>query len=75
MDNAFLPLSKLFELVLPDYYNHRMNRYKHALALYPYFGHSTTTMGIFPPTGLEYIVASMKDLVDKVTLILTHHNR
>ena len=42
---------------------------KHALALNPYFGHSTAAMGVFPPTGLEYIVASMKDLVGKVTLL------
>jgi anaerobic magnesium-protoporphyrin IX monomethyl ester cyclase len=46
-----------------------MNRYKHVLALYPYYGHFTAVMGIFPPTGLEYIVASMKDLVGKVTLL------
>ena len=46
-----------------------MNRYKHALALYPYFGHFTAVMGIFPPTGLEYIIASMKDLASKVTLL------
>ncbi|MDY0357185.1 MAG: radical SAM protein [Sedimentisphaerales bacterium] len=46
-----------------------MTTYKHALALNPYFGDSTATMGIFPPTGLEYIVASMKDLVGKVTLL------
>lgn len=46
-----------------------MQSYKHALALYPYFGYSTATMGIFPPTGLEYIVASMKDLVGKVTFL------
>jgi anaerobic magnesium-protoporphyrin IX monomethyl ester cyclase len=46
-----------------------MNRYEHALALYPYWGNSTTTMGIFPPTGLEYIAASMKDLVGKVTFL------
>ncbi|MEN6335057.1 MAG: radical SAM protein [Phycisphaerales bacterium] len=26
-------------------------------------------MGLFPPTGLEYIAASMKDLVGKVTLL------
>ncbi len=44
-------------------------RYRHVLALNPYFGHATTAMGIFPPTGLEYIAASMKDLVDKVTLM------
>ncbi len=46
-----------------------MTKYKHALALYPYFGDSTTVMGIFPPTGLEYIAASMKDLVGKVTFL------
>lgn len=43
--------------------------YKHALALYPYLRDSTTTMGLFPPTGLEYIAANMKDLVGKVTLL------
>ncbi len=46
-----------------------MIKYKHALALNPYFGDGTATMGVFPPTGLEYVVASMKDLVDKVTLL------
>ena len=52
-----------------------MIKYKHVLALNPYFGDSTATIGIFPPTGLEYIVASMKDLVGKVTLLdLRHEN-
>ena len=47
-----------------------MTKYKHALALNPYFGNSSAAiMGVFPPTGLEYIAASMKDLVDKVTLL------
>jgi anaerobic magnesium-protoporphyrin IX monomethyl ester cyclase len=46
-----------------------MIKYKHVLALNPYFGDSTAIMGVFPPTGLEYIVASMKDLVGKVTLL------
>ncbi len=46
-----------------------MTTYRHALALNPYFGDSTATMGVFPPTGLEYIVASMKDLVGKITLL------
>ena len=50
-----------------------MNRYKHALALYPYFGDSTAAMGIFPPTGLEYIAASIKDMVGKVTLLDLRH--
>ena len=43
--------------------------YKHALALYPYFGDSTATMGVFPPTGLEYISTNMTDLVGKVTFL------
>jgi len=46
-----------------------MINYKHVLALNPYFGDSTAAMGMFPPTGLEYIAASMKDLVGKVTLL------
>jgi anaerobic magnesium-protoporphyrin IX monomethyl ester cyclase len=44
-----------------------MAKYKHVLALNPYFAHTTPVMHLFPPTGLEYIVASMKDLVGKVT--------
>ncbi|MFX0198504.1 MAG: B12-binding domain-containing radical SAM protein [Candidatus Hodarchaeota archaeon] len=32
-------------------------------------------MGVFPPTGLEYIAASMKDLVDKITLLDLRHDR
>ena len=46
-----------------------MMKYKHVLALNPYFGDSTGAMGVFPPTGLEYIAASMKGLVGKVTLL------
>src|SRR4030042_1634298 len=46
-----------------------MVKYKHVLALNPYFGSSTAALGVFPPTGLEYIVANMKDLVGKVTLL------
>lgn len=37
--------------------------------LNPYFGDSTAAMGVFPPTGLEYIAASLKGLVDKITLL------
>jgi len=44
-------------------------KYKHALALNPYFRDTTATMGIFPPTGLEYIATNMKDLVGRVTLL------
>ncbi len=54
---------------------HPMSNYKHVLALNPYFGDSTALMGLFPPTGLEYIVASMKDLVGKVTLLDLRHEK
>jgi magnesium-protoporphyrin IX monomethyl ester (oxidative) cyclase len=51
-------------------YCYVMIRYKHVLALYPYFGDSTRAIkGVFPPTGLEYIAASMKALAGKVTLL------
>ena len=50
-----------------------MIKYKHVLALNPYFGDSAAARGIFPPTGLEYIVASMKDMVGKVTFLDLRH--
>ena len=53
--------------------NSNMIKYKHALALNPYFGDSTALIGVFPPTGLEYIVASMKDWVGKVTFLDLRH--
>jgi len=49
--------------------NPNMIKYKHALALNPYFGDSTAFIGAFPPTGLEYIATSLKGLVGKVTLL------
>jgi anaerobic magnesium-protoporphyrin IX monomethyl ester cyclase len=52
-----------------------MIKYKHALALNPYSGDSTAAIGVFPPTGLEYIAASMKDLVGQVTLLDLRHER
>jgi magnesium-protoporphyrin IX monomethyl ester (oxidative) cyclase len=52
-----------------------MIKYKHALALNPYFGDSTAFKGVFPPTGLEYIAARMKDLVGKVTLLDLRHEK
>jgi radical SAM superfamily enzyme YgiQ (UPF0313 family) len=45
-----------------------MVKYSHVLALNPHFGRSTDVRGLFPPTGLEYIAASMKGLVGKVTV-------
>ncbi|MBU1062283.1 MAG: radical SAM protein [Candidatus Omnitrophica bacterium] len=45
-------------------------KYKHALFLNPYVESSSTSiMGIFPPTGLEYVATSAKDYVQKVTLL------
>ncbi|MDP2940361.1 MAG: radical SAM protein [Candidatus Omnitrophota bacterium] len=44
-------------------------KYNHVLCLYPYLESSNSTMGFFPPTGLEYIAASLEGLVDKLTLI------
>jgi len=45
-------------------------RYKHALFLNPYIENATTSMmGLFPPTGLEYVATSAKGLVDKITLL------
>jgi magnesium-protoporphyrin IX monomethyl ester (oxidative) cyclase len=53
-----------------------MFRYKHVLALHPYFGESTRVIKeLFPPTGLEYIAANMKDLVGKVTLLDLRYER
>ena len=46
-----------------------MARYRHILALNPYFGSSTAAVGVFPPTGLEYILANVRDRVDKITLL------
>ncbi|MFA5088447.1 MAG: radical SAM protein [Candidatus Omnitrophota bacterium] len=45
-------------------------RYAHALFLNPYIEeNATNTMMLFPPTGLEYVAASAKGLVDKITLL------
>lgn len=52
-----------------------MYKYNHALALYPYFRDSTSIVGLFPPTGIEYIATSMKDLVGKVTLLDLRHEK
>ena len=52
-----------------------MKKYQHVLALNPYFGDSVAAMGLFPPTGLEYIAASMKGLVGKITLLDLRYER
>jgi anaerobic magnesium-protoporphyrin IX monomethyl ester cyclase len=43
--------------------------------LNPYFGHSSDTRALFPPTGLEYIAASMKGLVGRVTVLDLSHEK
>ena len=45
-------------------------KYKHALFLNPYVENTATSiMGLFPPTGLEYVATSAKGLVEKLTLL------
>jgi len=45
-------------------------KYKHALFLNPYIENTATgIMGLFPPTGLEYVASSAKGLVGKLTLL------
>lgn len=45
-------------------------KYKHALFLNPYIENgTTTTMSLFPPTGLEYVATSARDYVGKISLI------
>ncbi len=44
-------------------------KYRHALALNPYYKDSTGTNGVLPPTGLEYIASALSDHVERVTLI------
>ena len=45
-------------------------KYKHALFLNPYIENTATSvMGLFPPTGLEYVATSAEGFVDKITLL------
>jgi magnesium-protoporphyrin IX monomethyl ester (oxidative) cyclase len=45
-------------------------KYKHALFLNPYIENTATSiMGLFPPTGLEYVATSAKGFADKITLL------
>ena len=51
-------------------------KYKHALFLNPYVERSATSiMGLFPPTGLEYVATSAEGLVDKITLLDLRHDK
>ncbi len=71
--NAIL-IHKIASGVLSSY-NAYMIRYKQALALNPYFGDATAIIGVFPPTGLEYIATSMKELGGKVILLDLRHEK
>ena len=64
--------------VIPDLSSHRIvlkstgikMKYKHALFLNPYIENTATSiMGLFPPTGLEYVATSAEGLADKITLL------
>lgn len=50
-------------------------RYGHALCLYPYLVDQRPGIGIFPPTGLEYIATALKGEVDRISLIDLRHER
>lgn len=53
-----------------------MHKYKHVLALNPYAGDDARAVkGLLPPTGLEYIAASLKGFVGKVTLLDLRYER
>ncbi len=50
-------------------------KYKHALCLYPYVVDQRPGIGIFPPTGLEYVATALKGHVGRITLIDLRHER
>lgn len=49
--------------------------YQHALCLYPYIVDQRPGVGIFPPTGLEYIATALKGHVGRISLIDLRHER
>jgi len=45
-------------------------KYKHVLFLNPYIESTATSiMGLFPPTGLEYVATAAKGLTERITLL------
>ncbi len=44
-------------------------KYRHVLCLYPYVADQRPGIGIWPPTGLEYIATAIKGRVDKISLV------
>ncbi len=50
-------------------------RYHHVLCLYPYPEDRSLIMGIFPPTGLEYVATALKGRVGRVSLVDLRYER
>jgi radical SAM superfamily enzyme YgiQ (UPF0313 family) len=50
-------------------------KYQHALCLYPYVSDQSPGIGIFPPTGLEYIATALRGHVGRISLIDLRHER
>jgi anaerobic magnesium-protoporphyrin IX monomethyl ester cyclase len=50
-------------------------KYRHALCLYPYVRDQSPGIGIFPPTGLEYIATALKGHVGRISLVDLRHER
>ncbi len=49
-------------------------KYRHVLCLYPYKS-DPVGIGIFPPTGLEYVAAALKGHVGRISLVDLRHER
>lgn len=50
-------------------------KYRHALCLYPYLTDQNPGIGIFPPTGLEYVATAIKGHVGRISLVDLRHER
>ncbi len=50
-------------------------KYRHALCLYPYKADQNPGIGIFPPTGLEYVATAMKGHVGRISLVDLRHEQ
>lgn len=49
--------------------------YRHALCLYPYPTDQEPGINLWPPTGLEYIAAALKEHVQRISLVDLRHER
>ena len=49
--------------------------YRHALCLYPYVVDQRPGIGIFPPTGLEYVATALRGHVGRISLVDLRHER